>query len=63
MNGTAKTAIAGTVLGTAIGLAIGFLTAPRTGKEARMMLKEKAVMAKGRAAKAYKELRSTAKQS
>jgi gas vesicle protein len=40
----------GMVIGAVIGLAVGFLFAPQSGEETRQLIKEKAVMAREKAA-------------
>jgi len=50
----------GLLVGAAIGLAIGFLFAPRPGVETRQLLREKAEVARGRAAAAARKVRESA---
>jgi gas vesicle protein len=44
--------VTGLILGTIVGLAIGFLYAPQPGAETRKLLKEKAEIARHKAAEA-----------
>ncbi len=50
----------GLLVGAVLGLAIGFLFAPRSGEETRRLLKEKAGVARERAAEITKRVRETA---
>lgn len=52
--------LTGLILGAVVGLAIGFLYAPRSGKETRELLKEKAVVAKEKATVVAKKVKQTA---
>jgi len=58
-NGGSGFAI-GLLVGAAIGLAIGFLFAPKSGKETRQLLREKAETARERATDVSKKVRETA---
>ena len=53
----------GLLVGAVLGLAIGFLFAPRPGAETRQLLKEKAEVARERAAEAARKVRETASQT
>jgi gas vesicle protein len=55
--------ITGLILGTMVGLAIGFLYAPQPGEETRKLLKEKAEIAKQKAAEAAEKLKQTATET
>ncbi len=57
---TGASFIVGLMVGAAIGAAIGFLYAPKTGKETRTLLKEKAMEAKEKAAEAAEKTKETA---
>jgi gas vesicle protein len=50
----------GLIVGAVLGLAIGFLFAPRPGEETRQLLKEKAGVARERAAEITRKVRETA---
>jgi gas vesicle protein len=50
----------GLIVGAALGLAIGFLFAPRSGEETRQLLKDKAGVAREKAAEAARKVRETA---
>jgi len=52
--------VIGLAVGAVLGLAIGFLFAPRPGEETRQLLKEKAELARERAAEAAGKVRETA---
>jgi gas vesicle protein len=57
-NGGSGFAI-GLLVGAALGLAIGFLFAPKSGKETRELLREKAEAARERATEVSKKVRET----
>ena len=61
-NGGSGFAI-GLIVGAALGLAVGFLFAPRPGAETRELLKEKAEVARGRAAEVTRKVRETATEA
>ena len=58
MEDNCRGAFWGLLAGLAVGLAIGFLYAPRSGKEPRETLKEKAFAVKEKAEKAYSRAKS-----
>lgn len=53
----------GLIVGAAIGLAIGFLYAPRPGEETREILREKAGVAKEKAADVIEKVKKTATEA
>lgn len=55
--------LTGLILGAVVGLAIGFLYAPKSGKETRELLKEKAVVVKERATEIAKKVKQTADET
>lgn len=55
--------LTGLILGAVVGLAIGFLYAPKSGKETRELLKEKAVVAKQKATEVAKKVKQTADEA
>ena len=55
--------LTGLILGAVVGLAIGFLYAPKSGKETRELLKERAVVAKERATEIAKKVKQTANEA
>jgi gas vesicle protein len=61
-NGGSGFAI-GLIVGAVLGLAIGFLFAPRPGEETRQLLKEKAGVARERAAEITRKVRETAAEA
>jgi gas vesicle protein len=52
--------LTGLLVGAVVGLAIGFLYAPKSGKETREMLKEKAAVLKEKATEVVKKVKQTA---
>ena len=54
--------VIGLFVGAAIGAAIGFLYAPKSGKETRALLREKALKAKDRAEDIIEEAKERAKK-
>ncbi len=52
--------LTGLLVGAVVGLAIGFLYAPKSGKETREMLKEKAAVLKEKASEVVKKVKQTA---
>lgn len=55
--------LTGLILGAVVGLAIGFLYAPKSGKETRELLKEKAVVVKQKATEVAKKVKQTADEA
>ncbi len=53
----------GFLVGAVLGLAIGFLFAPRSGAETRELLKEKAAVARERAAEVVQRVKEAAKKA
>jgi gas vesicle protein len=51
----------GIIIGAALGLAVGLLYAPKSGKETRELIKEKALEAKEKAAAAVSKIKKPAK--
>lgn len=55
--------LTGLILGAVVGLAIGFLYAPKSGKETRELLKEKAAVAKERTTEIARKIKQTADEA
>jgi gas vesicle protein len=53
----------GLILGAVVGMAIGFLYAPKSGKETRELLKEKAIAAKQKVTEVAKKVKQTADEA
>lgn len=51
--------IVASVVGMAVGLAIGFLYAPKTGREAREMVKDKTIEVRGKAGELIDRTKAT----